>query len=260
MEYVKIIIVLLVFFFSVQTGLGQPNPGVIKNKGIVVDQSFQPIENVHIINFRTGAISITDSTGFFSLKVQENDSLFVSSLAHHDTLLIVVFPEKFQIISLVPEKYHIGEVKVFEWGSTYQDFREAFLDLEIEQLGEKLGLPVQDPDVVPFYLDEAQLKSPAFAINSPISFLYYNFSKKEKSARKVYRLNRDKELWDKYFSIFNKENVHEITGLEGEDLEKFWLYLNQEFECTPSCSEYEILSEISRHLTNFRVQVVNPSR
>ena len=105
-------------------------------------------------------------------------------------------------------------------------------------------LPVQDPDYIPFDKDEQLLKSSRFFFSSPVSYFYYNMSRKEKGARKAYQLEKDKELIERFEEVLGKENITYITGLEGEELEKFMLYLNEHMFCDYHCSEIKLLTEI----------------
>lgn len=123
--------------------------------------------------------------------------------------------------------------------------KRAFLAMPSEEnLQDKLGLPKADPDAIPFYLDEEKIKSPGFAIRSPVSFLYHNFNKFEKSRRKVYQLNQTKSKRESFYTIVNRKKVAELTQLEEKELEDFWIYLNKNLSCDINCTEYEIITEI----------------
>jgi hypothetical protein len=152
------------------------------------------------------------------------------------------------------EKFHLlEEAKIFPWGSSFEDMKKAFLAMpEKENFQKRLGLPQADPDAIPFYLDEKKISSPAFAIQSPVSFLYYNLSQKEKSRRKLYKIERDRWRTEKFNAIFNRQNVSQITGLKDEELEEFWFYLSKKMKCGINCKELEILEEINQHFARWK--------
>ncbi len=107
-----------------------------------------------------------------------------------------------------------------------------------------MGLPQQDPDAIPFDLDEKKLKCSGFFFSSPISYLYHNLSKYEKSRRKAYKLDKDRELIDAFEATLSSENIAKITDLKGKELEAFMIYLNSKLSCNYFCGEIELYSEI----------------
>ncbi|MDF1572640.1 MAG: hypothetical protein P1P82_13605 [Bacteroidales bacterium] len=113
-----------------------------------------------------------------------------------------------------------------------------------ETVGEKLGLQQQDPGVIPFDMDEEKLKSTGFLINSPVSFIYYNLSKKEKGARRAFRLQRDQEMIDRFNRVLGPTNLQQVTGLKDQALEDFMIFLNRELSCDYHCSELQLTREL----------------
>jgi hypothetical protein len=190
-------------------------------------------------------MTISDTLGVFRIRVLEGDTLLIKNISFHDSLVAIGAPQMIYTIRLRRKIHPIGELKIFPWGSNYEDMKRAFLAMPDEpDIGEKIGLPEGDPDAVPFYLDENEIKSLEFAVKSPVSFLYYNLNKFERSRRKVYRLNKDKRKLDFYRSVFNREQVAALTNLREEGLESFWVYINENIQCDGNCTEYEILNEI----------------
>jgi hypothetical protein len=189
--------------------------------------------------------TVTDSLGIFRIPVHSSDTLFIRNIAYHDTLVPVNSLVSQRKIIMHRKHYPIPEAKVFEWGSTYTDFKKAIVGMPNQQsLGESLGLPVQDPDYIPFEMNEAYLKSPLFLIKSPVSFFYYNISKEAKSARKVYWMNKNMEKQKRFDEILSMESVSSMTGISGEELQAFRVYLYQEIKCDFNCPELQIFTEI----------------
>ena len=223
----------------------QPNDSLVLITGVVYDEYFNPLSYTHVISTASHYGDITDTLGIFIIPYIEGDTLLFRNISFNDTL-IAVDDHAFPFIIHLRKKYYIlQEAKVFNWGATYDDFTEYFTNMPVmESLGETLGLPRQDPDYIPFDKDEAQIKSLGFFLHSPLSFIYYNLSKKEKSARKVYALEKNRSKIELFESIYNRQNISEISGFTGEELERFMVYLNDHFLCDYNCSEIEILSEI----------------
>jgi hypothetical protein len=211
----------------------------------VYDDQFHPVPASHVINLETHQGEVTDSLGIFRLPVRPGDTLLFMNIAFHDTL-VPVSRIMLQRNIILRRKYHpLQEAKIFEWGSTYEDFREAVVDMPNQQtFGESMGLPTQDPDHIPFDMDEEALKSPGFLITSPVSYFYYNFSRKARSARKVYWMEKNRELHERFDAIMASENIGSITGLSGRQLQNFLAYLNEHLVCNFNCSEIQLYSEL----------------
>jgi len=225
--------------------LAQPADSVFKLSAIIYDDLYIPVSATHVININTRQGDVTDSLGIFNLPVSYSDTLLVRNIAFRDTLVPVVAVNEKGHIRLQRMRYPLQEARIFEWGATYDDFREAFMGMEMQQtLASSLDLPRQDPEKVPVEMDEKAIKSAGMLLTSPISFFYYNFSRHAKSARKVYWLERNQEQHDRFEAIMSTENLKEITGLSGQELQVFLVFLSRRMVCDINCSELEIYEEI----------------
>ena len=213
--------------------------------GVIYNESFKPVAATHVIDLNTFAGTVTDSLGIFMMPVFPGDTLLIRNIVYRDTLVPVVRMMKERYINLRLAYYPIEEAKIFQWGSTYGDFREAITSMPNRQtLGESMGLPRQDPDYVPFDMNEELIKSPYFLFHTPVYYLYYNLSRKEKSRRKVYWLNRNREKYELFNKIVSPESISDITGLKGDALLEFLAFLYQQMNCDFKCDEIRIYTEI----------------
>ncbi len=222
--------------------------------GTIYSESFEPIAATHVININTYAGDVSDSLGLFRLPAHPGDTLLVRNIAYLDTLVPVARMVTTGMIRIRRVYYPLQEARIFEWGSTYEDFREAITIMPNQQtLGEAMGLPRQDPDYVPYDMNEEQLKSVGFLIRSPISYFYHNFNRKARSSRKVYWSKKNREKHEIFDGIVSPENLSMITGLSGEALLDFVTYLFQRLACDFKCSEFEIYSEVYSHWEVYRL-------
>ena len=242
----RIIIPVICTLFLMQPRLhAQAADTIINLSGIIYDESYIPVLATHVININTHKGDVTDSLGIFRLPVHPGDTLLIRNIAFRDTLVPVMVVHENRHIRLRRMRYQLQEARVFKWGSSYEDFREAFIEMPMQQtLGGSMGLPRQDPGKVPLEMDEKAVKSAGLLLTSPVSFFYYNFNKHAKSARKVYWLKKNQEKQDQFEDLVSAENVSDITGLSGLDLQDFQLFLSQRMVCDSHCSELEIYSEI----------------
>lgn len=213
--------------------------------GTVYDEHFSPVPYTNVVAHGTGQGDMTDSMGIFSIYVRSTDKLSFYNISFHDTTVFVYASRSGIHVLMRRRVYDLPGAMIFSWGSTYQEFlAEVERQGVPEAMGEKLGLPRQDPGVIPFDMDEEKLKSAGFAVSSPVSFLYYNLSKREKGARRAFRLQKDQELIDRFNRVMGPANLQHVTGLMGDALEKFMIFLNQECSCDYHCDELQLTTEL----------------
>lgn len=215
------------------------------------DKDYQPIKHAHIINIDARNATISDSLGNFKLKVRPGDSLMISSIGYKTTYHQYTGPYQKVVFKSIPIEeavYPIGEVEVTPWG-TYQDFREKFLSLDIKD-------PLED--VHPLLYEglnrEPELKEEPLnpGISSPITMIYSLFSSEIQSKQKLREIQKRKPREDILHRKFNREQVGELTGLEGETLDRFMNYCNFSEEYILNTREYFILERVKKCHQRFR--------
>ncbi len=253
----KHLVTALLLTFNTASIFSQDTDSAFNLTCIVYDEAYIPIGVTHVINMNTHEGEVSDSLGIFSLEVHMSDTLFFRNIAYMQTFIPVAAVAEDRYVILKRIIYPLQEAKVFPWGSSYNDFSEAVINTPAPQtLGEALGLPRQDPDYIPFDMDEATLKSAGFLLSSPISFIYYNLSKREKNRRKLFWNEKNRELDERFDAIVSTESLSNITGLNGDSLLAFMAYLFKRMVCDYRCNELKIFSEIYAHWEVF--QQLNP--
>jgi hypothetical protein len=191
----------------------------------VYNGSFMPLSGSHIVNTRTGRGSTTDRFGMFRMRVYSGDTLMISHLAYQDTLVTVMDLMEKAYLVLERKSYSLPEAKIFEWGSTYGDFREAIIHMPNQQtLGESLRWPRADPNHIPAEMDEEKIKSTGFLLTSPVSYFYHNYNRKARNARKLFWRGKNREAVEAFEALISPENLSEVTGYTGEDLLEFMAF------------------------------------
>jgi len=229
-----------------QTGLlAQSTDSLYNLTGIIYDETFYPVAATHVINMQTRQGDVSDTLGIFHLPARNSDTLLIRNIAFKDTLVAVSSLAENKYIILQRIAYALLEARIFEWGSSYGDFKDAMIEMPVQQtLGATMGLPTQDPDYVPMEMDEKAVKSAGLLLTSPITFFYQNFNKKAKTARKVYWLEKNREKHETFESIINAESLAGITGLSGPKLLEFQSFLLERLVCGIHCTELALYEEI----------------
>jgi len=244
------LVIVLLFQMKLEA---QSSDSVLNLSGIVYDELFTPVPATHVININTHQGDVSDTLGIFHLPVHASDTLLIRNIAFNDTLITVASITRNRYIVLQRKLYPLKEAKVFVWGSSYDDFKEAFIEMPVQQtLGASMGLPQQDPEYVPMEMDEKAVKSAALLLTSPITFFYQNFNKKAKSARKVFWLEKNREKHEIFEGIVSGESLSEITGSSGPKLLEFQSFLLERMVCNYSCNELAIYKEIHGLWTVFQ--------
>jgi len=202
---------------------------VIKIKGNIYDkETGMQLSNSMVVNKRTQQGFFT-GTSFFEVKIFSTDTLLIGSqgyttmhLCFRDSLKKELFEVSLYLNKL---SYQAKEVEVF--GARDLD--------KIQQDIEKLGYSKKD-----------YVLSTIDALNSPITFLYQQFSRKERAKRDLAELkNNDlkrallKELFVKYVSA-------DIIDLEHEEFDAFIDYCNVSDEFMINSTQYEFIMFIKK--------------
>lgn len=222
------------------------------------NSKFEGVEGAYIINLNSKEFAISDSSGYFKIIAEDGDFLLIKNIIYRDTIVKILESSAGRNIILKERYNQINELKVFHWGNSYEDFKEAFIALPTEEsISDQLGFSKPDPDYIPFYMDDKALKNPLYLLVSPISYLYFNLSRKEKVNRKAYHLIRNKSKQDYFDALISKEKIMDLIQCSNEEYENFSPFLNQNLICDYNCTELEILSEIFSWWLNFNEKEKN---
>lgn len=200
-----------------------------------------PLPFVQILNESTRKGYITDSTGKFRIPCKNGDTLVFISLGYLGK--VVIADTSLHTVFLKQRTYNIDEVSI-QTNRSYEQFKRDFLEIEPEKSLRIEGIPEGKPIDIPILLDTNYIQSDAFAILNPISFLYYKFSKEEKSKRKAFYLKRQEGERLVIDKKFNREIVHRITGLGGDELTNFIGFCNFSHKFLYEATELEIVNKI----------------
>jgi hypothetical protein len=205
-------------------------------RGEIRDEMDQPIPNAIIINRTTKNGAFGKPNGSFELQCQRGDTLAITSLGfqtryvtYSDSLQKTDFRLK---LYLDTRSYMLAEVEVF-----------APRDLEqIQKDILKLG-----------YDEKDYMLSGINAASSPITFLYQQFSRIERSKREVAFLeneDRKRELLKELFRLYVD---YEIIALDDEQFDDFITFLNVSDEFLITSSQYDFLVFVKDRFRDYKI-------
>lgn len=195
---------LISLLFSVDTWA----QSVKLNGRIVDEESKRGLSNAFLINFRTNQGVFCDASGRFSITANQSDTLIASLAGYHMqkvTLKDSVPKSEYQLtISLKMKSIQLRTFEVKAPKTFDQIIQEAE---KLEQQKQK-GMDIVD------------------AIESPITYLYMQFNRNEKSKRRIAELRRQDAKRELIKEVFSKYMVSQILEIPEEETDDFINYSN----------------------------------
>lgn len=217
------------------------------------------IPYAHIINRSTISGTISDSAGVFRIHAEPGDTLFVSAMGYQFDIVTIdsVKNDTSFKVFLVPRAYMLPEVVIYEL-DTYEKFQKRFATVQVEDDRYHVpGLPHLKPGGVPLLRDTNYIRSPIFALNSPVSFLYYNLSRKERNKRKYYQILQKDQKAQQARQRYTDDLLIEITGINEEEIDEFLRFCDFDPQYIIKISDYELYGVIKQCYRRFRVSKIN---
>jgi hypothetical protein len=232
---IKVGFVVFVFLqFSYGVKAQMPDLYIVNIKAIVTSAlNDEPIPYAHVINHRVRGGTTTNAEGFFSINMLTEDTLVLKAIGYTDYYFTISEypPKPLYTIVMRPVRYLLDEVTV----------------TESNKLREKLGIPDAKPLDIPIELrGDAFNEKPSLlaAIISPVSFLHYHLSDKEKNKRNTLSAIKSGKEWYQFSTYHNLENIKRITKLDGDEADLFMIYCNVNNKLPYFASQMEIEFQI----------------
>ena len=228
----------IVFFFLILTSvslLAQDNPYIKVNGKVYDPREPEGQVNLMIVN-RSELVGVFgNNDGTFQLTVHKNDSLMINAVGYKtikmsfkDSVLRKVYELN---IALEPIQFQLREVAIF----SKRDLNEIQEDIQ------KLG-----------YNEEDYILSGVDAIQSPITFLYQMFSKREQSRRKVAELENEDRKRGLLRELFRQYVDADIINLSDTEFDDFIAYCDVSDEFMKRSSQYEFCLYVKHMFIRYR--------
>ncbi|MES2763042.1 MAG: carboxypeptidase-like regulatory domain-containing protein [Bacteroidota bacterium] len=182
-------------------------PGISQNliRGIVTEpDSTTPMPFVYVINATTGQGQMSDGNGKFNVIANDRDSIIFSFVGYLRLKLpagkLYKGPYKECKVVMVESAYKLDQVVVSDF--KLKPYEKDYMKRVIQ--GSKTTV--------------------VNAMESPISALYMQFSKKGKEQRKLAAIFEEIFIQEAVAKKFNAETLRKLTGDETIDFEKFRKY------------------------------------
>lgn len=190
-----------------------------------VESQDQGIDGVSILNIRSKVSISSNIRGEFAMDVIKGDSVYLEKNGFCSAFLVVVSGE-FLKIWLKPTSTTLKDVNIWSMRSSpaknYENARREYK--QIFQKGDMSNIVTISP----------------VDIGLNIAPLYSALSKEGNDARRLQKIIRESYESSEIDSRYNATLVDLITGLKGDDLQKFTKKYRPELKWILKASDYEI--------------------
>ena len=206
---------------------------IIRIEGRVRDPHGQGIPNAIIVNNRTKTGSFGNSSGYYSIVCEKTDTLSITALSYYTRQLCMKD-------SVLKEVY----------------FPTIFLDdrtymLPVVEFISPRDLEAIEEDLMSLGFDENQFKTAS--VSSPITFLYEQFSKRERSKLAVAKMeyeDRKRALLKELFHLYVDYDIIELTN---DEFDAFIDFMHVSDEFIRQSSQYEFLIFVKEEFQQYKI-------
>lgn len=219
------------FFFAFLSFTGYSQ--TIRIEGRVRDPHGQGIPNAIIVNNRTKTGSFGNSSGYYNIVCEKTDTLSITALSYYTRQLCMKD-------SLVKDVYR---PTIFLDDRTYM--------LPVVEFISPRDLESIEDDLRGLGFDENQFKTASYS--SPITFLYEQFSKRERSKLAVARMeyeDRKRALLKELFHLYVDFDIIDLTN---EEFDAFIDFMHVSDDFVHQSSQYEFLIFVKEEFQNYKV-------
>jgi len=209
--------------------------------------SGQPIPYAHVLNTSLHLATISDTLGFFSIRVRRTDSLTITAVGFEDTYFSLpsFWPSNHYsgVIYVKEQVYEIEGIRVYGLGS-YEQFRQKVLSLDLSE---------DKAQKVKVYYNELLTQEAIKYQKVSTGFSFSLRSPEERSMKRLQKVMAQKEIQKQVDAKFSKAIVSELTGLKGKELEKFMNFCQLPQAYILHSSEYDILLKVKSLYESYRI-------
>jgi len=188
----------------------------------------------YVINFRTQNGVFCDNRGRFHINIKQSDTLIVS-VAGYDM-------RKYTLKDSIPK----AEYKV-ELGLMIKPLQLRTFTVKAPKTYDQIVRELEK-------IEKAKAKSMSFpdAFQSPITYLYSQFSKTEKAKRKIAELEAEDARVDLVMDLFSRYLVANIIEIDENDIEDFIRFSGLTRSALEFETEYELVVHIKNEFEKYR--------
>ena len=212
---------------------------------VVLEDSVTPLADVHLYNRNNQQITITDPSGFFSMHVSKIHVVQFTSIGYESFYFSIPGGYKGEVyyrqIILQRRTIPLENVTIY----SRNEVTESILRRE------NPPNPLKNVSYGTLQGDPVAVEP---GIMNPASLLWDWFSREGKEKRKLKAILKLDEVRSQVDKRFESELIWELTGLYGEELERFKVFCNLPHSFVLRANEYEFLLAIKSCYYSYKNQ------
>ncbi|MEY3398678.1 MAG: hypothetical protein RL220_1272 [Bacteroidota bacterium] len=218
---------------------GQTKDSLYTVSGMIRDQRNLPVSMAMIINMRTQEGIFGNTNGTFSVKCLPADTLMITSFG------------------FLRRPVYLSDTAVWDISQTLNIYlEERTYRLSTVQIFGQRDLQKIQEDIAKLGYNEDDYKiSGIDALQSPITFLYQEFSKKERSKRAVAEMENEDKKRDLLKELFRIYVDYDILDLSNEEFDDFIAFINVSDEYMKTVSQYDFLLFVKDRFQDYRIYI-----
>lgn len=204
--------------------------------GFARDEMDQRISNLFVINKSEDTGIFGNPDGSFSISCDFNDTLHFGAVGFDPRTVSFkdsIVKQSYQITIYLERKVQrLAAVEIFAPRNLKQ------IQKDINELG---------------YDEHDYMESGINALESPITFLYQQFSRTERSKRLVAQMENEDRKRELLKELFHHYIDYDIINLETKEFDEFVDYINVSDEFMKSCSQYDFLLYVKERYGDYKI-------
>lgn len=182
-----------------------------------------------IVNKRSRSGVFGNADGSFTVQAMRTDTLLIGSVGHRTTMITMtdsVPKDSYRVlVHLVPLRVELAEVEIFNQ-RTLQEIQR-----DIDKLG---------------YRESDYRISQVDALQSPITFLYQEFSRRERSKRMVAQLRNEDRKRELLRELLQQYVAYDIINLSDEAFDDFIDFCAVPDEVIKGLTQYDFIQWVKK--------------
>lgn len=207
---------------------------------VLTDQNKAPSSPTEIINYRTMFQFRANADGTFGVKMNRGDTLLVIADGYASKKILLrdsAYKSAYYVrVTLKPIQYNLPEVKIFP-------------DISLDTVRKNISLLNQKPQLT------YNFTSPFEAIQSPFSYLWEQFSRREKDKRLVVQLQNRDQFNRVMYELLDISNKNGLIHLDKMEYIAFIQYCGFTTEYLQHTSQYGIFTAIKQRFDSYENQI-----
>ncbi len=239
---------LLFIFFIPYPTFGQygTTEGLILLTGEIVEEGIEnPLSDVHVLNRNNGVVTVSDPTGFFSMYVAKTHVIRFTSVGYEAFYFSI--PGGFKSDVFYQKIILKRRVTPLENVTIYGDIDVTESMLSVEEVPNPL-------EGVSYGTLQGEAHEVAPSVMNIASLMWEWWSREGKEKRKLKEILKQDAIRDQVDKRFESELIWQLTGLYGDELERFKIYCNLPPGYVISANEYDFLLTVKTCYYNYKNQ------